>query len=316
MPKKVEGKITFNDVMKDYSPCSNHRGGQALKITEDLSKFVNNACSINGLDNIKNGLNSCLTKKQLVKIANAFNSKYPKNKITFNSKTSRAVLWKKIQQKMEKQCGDTEWCWLDQSFIKNGSVKEDLESQFKPRGPDSLNGWLSTTHISDAMGMYELLHNHFKFFGPVPIDFDAIVTEIKRLNLEKLYYSKNIKKIGIIFNLDPHYKNGSHWVAMYCDISKAHVYYFDSYGICPAPKEIIELKDRLFEELKTIFPNKKPVYKCNTFRHQYANSDCGVYSMYFILQLLHGKTYEQVTENIILDEEIKKMREVYFLPKN
>lgn len=315
MPK--QGKITFKHVMQDYSPSSNHRGGQALEITEDLSKFVNNACSVNAIDNITNGLNglsSCLSKNQLVKIANAFNSKYPKNKINFNSNTSRAVLWKKIQQKMEKQCGDAEWCWLDQSFIKNGSVKEDLESQFKPRGPDSLNGWLSTKHISDAMGMYELLHDDFKFFGPVPIDFDAIVTEIKSLSIKRLY-NKNITKIGIIFNLDPHYKSGSHWVAFYCDIEDAHVYYFDSYGKCPAPKEIIELKERLFEQFKTNF-SKTPVYKCNTVRHQYANSDCGVYSMYFILQLLHGKTFEQVTQNIILDEEIKKMREVYFLPKN
>ena len=28
---------------------------------------------------------------------------------------------------------------------------------------------------------------------------------------------KGITKIGLIFNLDPHYKEGSHWVAMFID---------------------------------------------------------------------------------------------------
>ncbi len=52
-----KGKRTFNDVIGEYSPSSNHKGGQALEITEDLSKFVNNACSVNALSNITNGLN-------------------------------------------------------------------------------------------------------------------------------------------------------------------------------------------------------------------------------------------------------------------
>jgi hypothetical protein len=43
-------------------------------------------------------------------------------------------------------------------------------------------------------------------------------------------------KVGIIFNLDEHWKPGSHWVAMYGDLKKGEAYYFDSYGISPEPR--------------------------------------------------------------------------------
>ena len=39
-----------------------------------------------------------------------------------------------------------------------------------------------------------------------------------------------------IFNLDPSYKPGSHWVAVYID-RKGHPEYFNSFG-CPPPREI------------------------------------------------------------------------------
>ena len=53
----------------------------------------------------------------------------------------------------------------------------------------------------------------------------------------------------MIFNLDPHDKPGSHWVALYSDVDKGGVYYFDSYGI-DTPKEVKVLMDRLSNEGK------------------------------------------------------------------
>ena len=39
------------------------------------------------------------------------------------------------------------------------------------------------------------------------------LAEICNFNLNKMI--KNKKKIGFIFNLDPHTKGGSHWVSMF-----------------------------------------------------------------------------------------------------
>ena len=46
----------------------------------------------------------------------------------------------------------------------------------------------------------------------------------------------NKKKIGIVFNLDKHDQEGSHWICMYVDLYTDDIYYFDSYGQKPPKK--------------------------------------------------------------------------------
>ena len=76
------------------------------------------------------------------------------------------------------------------------------------------------------MKQYEDAYDCFEFIGPTPIDFDdhmhdgrCVWEELCEFELEKEIREKK-KKIGIIFNLDPHYKGGSHWVAMFINIKK------------------------------------------------------------------------------------------------
>ena len=49
---------------------------------------------------------------------------------------------------------------------------------------------------------------------------------------------------GFVFNLDEHWKSGSHWVALYSDLSKGQIYFFDSYGKRPE-KRIRSLVKRI-----------------------------------------------------------------------
>ena len=60
-------------------------------------------------------------------------------------------------------------------------------------------------------------------YWSVPIDFDykdslgrCVSEELCNINFIKLI-KKGIKFIGIVFNLDPHYKPGIHWVSMFID---------------------------------------------------------------------------------------------------
>jgi hypothetical protein len=50
----------------------------------------------------------------------------------------------------------------------------------------------------------------------------------------------------------------------------------------------------------------------NKVRHQYDNSECGVYSINFILELLDGKSFKDITNNKTYDEEMNKNRKIYF----
>ena len=54
----------------------------------------------------------------------------------------------------------------------------------------------------------------------------------------------------------------------------------------------------------------------NNIQFQYGGSECGVYSIYFQIELLKGKTFYQVIKNIINDDEINKQRDFYYRPNN
>ena len=318
-------KLTFEQISETYRPSLMHHGGLPRDISQELSLFVNNSCSIDAVKNLKDGSSTCFNRNQLLKIIQEYNKKYPNEKIVRYSNAGKQQLWNLINEKLNNQCS-VEWCWLDQDFISSSPEKHSLENQFKPQGPNGVNDWLSTTNISNAMRMYEKIYRgSFKFFGPVPIDFDALFDEIKNIDVIKMYYS-GVRKIGFIFNLDPSNKSGSHWVALYVDLVQdvkkgGGVYYFDSYSTsmgCP-PKQIIALKERIMQGIKKLHSllgiRHNPVYAYNKIRFQYGNSECGVYSMYFILQMARERTFENVTEGILLDEEIQKFRSVYFRPK-
>jgi hypothetical protein len=50
----------------------------------------------------------------------------------------------------------------------------------------------------------------------------------------------------------------------------------------------------------------------NHNRHQFKNSECGVYSLNFILRLLNGESFENITKNGLLDDDVNLCRDVYF----
>ena len=73
--------------------------------------------------------------------------------------------------------------------------------------------------------MYVNKNKDFIFLGAVPIDFDSLdELGIKDLDLDDLV-KKGKSKIGIVFNLDEHWKDGSHWVALYTDLKKNQIYF-------------------------------------------------------------------------------------------
>ena len=100
-------------------------------------------------------------------------------------------------------------------------------------------------------------------------------------------------KIGIIFNLDKHTKDGSHWIAsIYKSENKKQIFYLDSYGE-PMPRQIKK------------FVTKSPTKQSNALgkgnfklienkrRHQFSESECGMYCLYFIIHLRRGKSFKK-----------------------
>jgi len=50
----------------------------------------------------------------------------------------------------------------------------------------------------------------------------------------------------------------------------------------------------------------------NNKRHQYGNSECGVYSMNFILERLHGATMYDISNVAIPDSEMNHLRSLLY----
>ena len=50
----------------------------------------------------------------------------------------------------------------------------------------------------------------------------------------------------------------------------------------------------------------------NKVRHQFKNSECGVYSVNFILRILKGETFDYICNNITSDDQINECRKFYF----
>lgn len=206
------------------------------------------------------------------------------------------------------------------SFLKalplSDEEKQSLEKQYlRPAQPEKWKEdpdmWLDSLNIEAVMKQYEDAYPSFEFMGPFPIDFAApdpytssggqkhcLIREICDLRMEKVV-KEGTKSIGIIYNLDPHFKDGSHWVANYVDIPGHKCYYFDSYGYEP-PKQIATF----MKWLTTQDPQMKLMY--NARRFQFQGSECGMYSMYFIIRMLAGDVFrpfcrKQPRDSVMLD---------------
>jgi len=277
---------------------------------------MSNKCAPGTIPNPKTC--SCLSRKSLVKIVSEWNNSNSSNKINNKPKSTSLYLWKQINIRLKDKCKD-EWCWIQQEFVKKLN-SDAINNSYRPGMPKSWKKnkyeWLRTDDIENVMDQYEEAYPDFIFIGPVPIDFDkpygighCVVDELCKINLLKLK-KKGYSKLGVVFNLDPHDKPGSHWVSMFCDTKAKGIYYFDSYGMEP-PTEIDILMKRLQSQGLSMNINMK--LKNNTVRHQYKNSECGVYTLFFITELVQGNKFNNVIKSPIFDEEMNAKRKSFFI---
>jgi hypothetical protein len=260
---------------------------------------------------------TCYSDDSLLKLRNYWNARHPDKRI--NGVDPREI-WNELRNNMINTC-NIESCWLRQKFVKEKIDKELLEFTFAPKSPESWkqnsHEWLSSTDIEKVMKQYEHTYPSFSFIGPSPIDFDSLKIygqcvweELCNFNLYN-YLNDGKTKIGIIFNTDPHYKSGSHWIALFINVQKKYIYYFDSNGN-EIPNEIKKLTDRIKLQGNTLGIEFKLMsnYK---FEHQRTQSECGMYVLYFIIQLItNQKDITSFGKVRIPDEEVYKLRHEYF----
>jgi hypothetical protein len=260
---------------------------------------------------------TCYTLEQLKKIARILNKRGKNIKISSNKKE----LWNQINKEMKKECSQ-EWCWIKTGILSNINDDNLREKTFKPTHPDewlqNQRAWLSNFDIDSVMEQYEDVYKDFVFLGPVPIDFEDIYTELSNQNLHNLI--KNGKRrIGIVFNLDPHWKGGSHWVCMFISIDKDNkgiIAFYDSYGVEPS-EEIQDLMSKFISQGISKEPQVflEPIY--NPIQHQHLNSECGMYCINLIINMLKTEgtreDFIQQCNDTIDDDTMNSFRKNFFI---
>jgi len=240
---------------------------------------------------------------------------------------SRAKLWNHLQRRFMHLCDKNESCWLEIDFIKK-SVNG-VEDEFRPVKPTEWNSnphtWLNNFNIEDVMEQYEESHPSFHFVGVFPMDFAAtdplgkcVSEEMCKIDVRKLMKA-GIMQMGVVLNLDKHTESGSHWVALYANFDPKKpnygIYYYDSNGMEPT-KEVVAFKNSIKHQIDAMDPNatKKFPIEYNKRRHQYGNSECGVFCMYFLERCLLGISFKKIESSKIYDKKVHKLRNKYFRP--
>lgn len=273
------------------------------------------------------GGQTCYTKKQLVDLAKQYNRKYSH---TISTNLSKDELWNELHQRMT-ECNN-EWCWSEKLEVDLNN-----DPSFRPPATEHFKNWLSTDDIRSVLVQYEHIDPSFAAIGPLPIDFCDLGHMLCNINLHNAYI-KGTRTIGIVFNTDPSDQPGKHWISMFVDMRPNdprlwEINYFDSFGNAPLAPEIIRLVKVLETQIANEIVKKhnveltsvKVIKKLNCSnkictskaRHQFNDSECGVYCIHFIVQRLMGVTWEELVQNhssLLNDDHMIQMRNYYFRP--
>jgi len=277
---------------------------------------------------------SCFTTESLKKIVTSYNKK---NKQNINVNLPKKELVDKITEILKNKCDD-QACWLRQEIVTNIDDDEIINNTLRPEGPKGKYQWLSTLDIDKVMYQYTLVHNDFIFLGALPYDFEDIgVLELKVPELFDDMIKNRKTRFGMVINLDSHNMSGSHWIGLYTDFNKKQVYFFDSVGKKPRKKikkfingivkymynsQYHDKKLDINNVIKSLNNNnlnneyiknlKNFDIQYNKVQQQYKDTECGVYSINFIIRLLEGETFNHISNNITRDDKMNENRKIYF----
>ena len=314
--KTKKTRRSKREVVGDKSPDSVAVEDKDKDKDKDVEKhpdgFVKLKCSPKLQDNDF----TCYSNESLFKLKSLWNARHPDVIIASNEPRE---IWESLKQRLKNVC-NKESCWLKQNFASSGLDKEMLTYTFAPKSPDDWkknpNEWLNSIDIENVMKQYEKEFPYFDFIGAAPIDFDSpkmygecVWEELCHFDLRvSIRNGKN--KIGFVFNTDPHYLSGSHWISMFVSLKHKYIFFFDSTGTSP-PKEVKRLINKIKQQGKALGINFR--YIENKKHHQKKPTECGMYALFMIINLLRETMKpEEFIIDIFPDEQMEKFRKLYF----
>ena len=266
---------------------------------------------------------TCYDNYALHKLRDGWNVRHPDARIETNDPKE---IWTALKQRFGRMCRN-EACWMKQLAGNEFTERMENDATFAPEAPKSWirdpDEWLSSEEIERVMKQYEDKFPAFEFLGPSPSDYSApklagvcVWEELCNFNLKK-YVDSGTHQIGVVFNTDPHTEDGAHWVSLFINVAgngngkDNYVFFFDSTGDSPQ-KEIREFIKTVMQQGRSL--GIKFNYYENRKQHQKRNTECGMYALFMIVNLIEGtRTPQEFMRGVrIPDSHMLEFRNEYF----
>jgi len=182
-----------------------------------------------------------------------------------------------------------------------GGSKADaiLKDKFVPDGPSDSTALLDNFNIDNTLSQWASgsKKEFGKKFHHIPfqmIDFVSNNTELAKLSIPDL--KKNgFDCFGVVLNTDVSTGRGKHWFAIYGDLQHTGtdddpyvLEYFNSSGYPPRP-EVSTWMETVKHDLAKDYKKHVKIVHATHKQIQYSRTECGVWSLVYILSRLLGK---------------------------
>jgi len=326
----MKRRNTKNRHTRKYKKYMYKKGGKGMRTVRNKTMKTMSCSPM--VEKKKVARDSCFTPEVLQLLKKYYNKHHPTTKIISDEPVR---IWEELKNRLG-MCSKED-CWLDE--IEDKQVRKKIDEYiFAPDHPDSWKSdpdeWLSNFDIMDVLKQYMKTYPKFYAPPPSPIDYDVkpketpeqcVSNELCKFHLEK--HMKNGKtKFGIVFNVSPHTSGGSHWVSVFIDTDDKFIFYMDSAGN-KIPKQINKFIETVKEQgLAMKSPIQFQYYENYPLEHQMGTTECGMFSLYFIITMLCNKAENRVFTNCndkinffkkkrIPDSYVFKFRKIYFNEK-
>jgi len=302
-----------DDIYGGIETYRNDRNTPAMKDSV-LSGLIPNTISECALYLQKTSGEVCMSDEIVKDISTTLNIQGPIETVVSAAKTqTKCETEKCLLTKMARQLGDKK-------------VKKEIMTRLKVAGPTD-SKLLSNVHIDNTLQQWSHKYDDFYPFNFNMLDYasyswrngtvSSTPDSLATVAFSDLYngdYGKKYRCCACVINSDRYRGSGKHWMALFADARGADrwtVEFFNSSGNAPAPEWVNWLvKTKSAMETLTEIPVE--ILRVTNIRHQQSKSECGVYSLFYILSRLNNVPPEYFMKHPISDQLMFELRSHLF----
>lgn len=268
---------------------------------------------------------SCYTKKELIEIAKTWNKcqKDPTKRVSIRQNLPNLI----NSLRREIGTGTNDWCMVNHPcFNMDFKLKNKNYDIFRPTSHYGVHGvsglrdgdiYSVLSQYKDAYPNLEFLQimlnrdkdSYIKQLSGYPDDQLIITTSMNKpypldidSELETLF--STYEKIAILITIE------SHASSLFIDMTNSEIDYFNSAG------KLTQKEAKVKEAIDTIMrlSNLYDIQYVQTIMQNYGG-DCGVYSLYHLVERIKGVPFSELISKSLRPEEIYRYRRYFWKPK-